>query len=291
MPRRVARSAQVRRRRAVAALTVGLVAMSTWAALADDPRPHARSVQAPPATQPAEFPPVVATAVQSPVFALDRLIDGRGFIVQGGGNKREIALTFDDGPGPYTQAVLGVLQKLQVRATFFDVGNMQTSFHALTAAEAAAGHVIGNHTQTHAMLNRLSPRDQRRELLGAAQRIQAAGAPYPRLFRPPFGLFDETTLAELRRHRMLMVLWSTDTRDYTQPGVSTIVSRALAGAKPGAIILMHDAGGTRSQTVAAVPAIVRGLRRRGYRLVTVPQLVADDPPPANQQLPGGLGGA
>jgi peptidoglycan/xylan/chitin deacetylase (PgdA/CDA1 family) len=78
---------------------------------------------------------------------------------------------------------------------------------------------------------------------------------------------------------MLMVLWSVDTADYTRPGVKRIVYTAVSGARPGAIILMHDGGGPRSQTVAAVPTIVRDLRRRHYRFVTVPRLLLDDPPP------------
>ena len=99
------------------------------------------------------------------------------------------------------------------------------------------------------------------------------------LFRPPYGSFNATTMRELQSLHLLMVLWSVDTDDYLQPGVSVIVQRALAGARPGAIILMHDAGGTRTQTIAALPTIIRGLRARGFHLVTVPQLLKDDAPP------------
>jgi peptidoglycan/xylan/chitin deacetylase (PgdA/CDA1 family) len=87
-----------------------------------------------------------------------------------------------------------------------------------------------------------------------------------------------------------MVLWSVDTGDYTLPGAEAIVQRALAGAKPGAIILMHDAGGDRSETIAALPAIVEGLRKRGLKPVSVPQLLQDDPPPPGQPIPTSLGG-
>jgi peptidoglycan/xylan/chitin deacetylase (PgdA/CDA1 family) len=97
-------------------------------------------------------------------------------------------------------------------------------------------------------------------------------------------------MRELRALHLLMVLWSVDTDDYLQPGVSAIVQRALAGAHPGAIILMHDAGGTRTQTIAALPTIIQTLRARGYRLVTVPQLLRDDPPPPGQPLPSSLRG-
>ncbi len=89
-----------------------------------------------------------------------------------------------------------------------------------------------------------------------------------------------------------MVLWTVDTDDYLRPGVSAIVDTAVSGARPGAIILMHDAGGDRSQTVAALPKIIAALRRRGYRFVTVPRLLLDNPPPSNQHFSalGGSGG-
>ncbi len=86
-----------------------------------------------------------------------------------------------------------------------------------------------------------------------------------------------------------MVLWTVDTADYRRPGVKAIVDAALAGARPGAIILLHDAGGDRSQTVAALPKIIAALRARGYRLVTVPQLLVDNPAPAQQQVAGLVG--
>jgi peptidoglycan/xylan/chitin deacetylase (PgdA/CDA1 family) len=89
---------------------------------------------------------------------------------------------------------------------------------------------------------------------------------------------------------MLMVLWTVDTNDYQLPGVDAIVDSALNGAKPGAIILMHDAGGNRSETVAALPMIIKGLRKRGYKLVTVPRLLLDNPAPANQDVAALAGG-
>jgi peptidoglycan-N-acetylglucosamine deacetylase len=136
----------------------------------------------------------------------------------------------------------------------------------------------------------LSAHDQREQLQEQVYRIQLLGGPTPRLFRPPYGSFDATTFRELRHLHMLMILWSTDTGDYARPGVQTIVQRALAGAHPGAIILMHDAGGDREETIAALPAIVRGLRARGLRPVTVPQLLLDDPPPPGQPIPTNLSG-
>ena len=120
--------------------------------------------------------------------------------------------------------------------------------------------------------------------------IPGDGGPFPRLWRPPYGSYNATTLQILKRLRMLMVLWTVDSEDYRRPGVPTIVDRVLAGARPGAIILMHDGGGDRSETIAALPAIVKGLRDRGLRPVTIPQLMLDDPPPPGQQIPQNLAG-
>jgi peptidoglycan-N-acetylglucosamine deacetylase len=130
---------------------------------------------------------------------------------------------------------------------------------------------------------------QRSQLLEQVAAIERHGAGFPRLFRPPYGLWNATTLTLLHRYRMLMVLWTVDTNDYQRPGVPAIVAAAVGGARPGAIILLHDAGGDRSQTVAALPRIITGLRRRGYKLVTVPRLLLDNPPPRVQDIAAVLG--
>lgn len=212
------------------------------------------------------------------------------FVKEGADRGRDIALTFDDGPGPYTPGVLSVLERYHVHATFFEIGEMLRYFSASTVREIKDGDVIGDHTETHPEMALLSAHQQREQLLEQIARIELAGGPRPVLFRPPYGSYDATTMRELRALHLLMVLWSVDTGDYTLPGASVILQRALAGAHPGAIILMHDAGGTRTQTVEALPRIIRGLRDRGYRLVTVPQLLRDDPPPPGQTLPPNLSG-
>lgn len=212
------------------------------------------------------------------------------FVREGGTRGRDIALTFDDGPGPYTPQVLSVLERLHVRATFFAIGKMLRYFSSSTVREIEDGDAIGDHTESHPELAHLSAHDQHEELFEQLARIELLGGRRPVLFRPPYGSFNATTMRELASLHLLMVLWSVDTDDYLQPGVSVIVERALAGAHPGAIILMHDAGGDRTQTIAALPQIVAGLRARGYRLVTVPRLLLDDPPPAGQPLPPNLSG-
>jgi peptidoglycan-N-acetylglucosamine deacetylase len=221
--------------------------------------------------------------------AINRTLAYTPYVRIAGAQHREIALTFDDGPGPYTPEVLSILERHDVPATFFEVGVLERYFYASTAAIVADGDVVGDHTQLHAPMSRLSRAQQRVQLLEEASAVGRHGARFPRLFRPPYGLWNSGTLALLHRYRMLMVLWTVDSNDYRRPGVDAIVRSALSGARPGAIILLHDAGGNRAETVAALPRIIAGLRRRHYRLVTIPRLLLDNPAPRGQQISAVIG--
>jgi peptidoglycan-N-acetylglucosamine deacetylase len=281
-----------RRRRLGAALVVALLAIVLVVALAASHGSGAPSSAGAKGHQPhAATPsgPAVDTRERDEK-AVSSVLAYTPFIRSGAGGKREIALTFDDGPGPYTPQVLDVLEREHVPATFFVIGVELRYFSASTVREIRDGFVVGDHTETHPMLAQLTKHDQREELFEQAARIELLGGPRPTLFRPPYGSFNQATFALLHQMQMLMVLWSVDTDDYEDPGVEVIVHRALEGAAPGAIILMHDAGGDRAQTIAALPTIIGALRKRGYRLVTVPQLLHDDPPPAGQPLPTKLSG-
>ncbi len=222
--------------------------------------------------------------------AIDGLLESTPVVREGSGDVREVALTFDDGPGPYTPAILDTLIRHHVPATFFPVGFMIDNFPDSIRREVANGFAIGDHTENHQKLTELSPADQEAALFDQAQTLERHGAPFPRLFRPPYGAYDATTLDALRRHRMLMILWTVETGDYELPGDAAIVQHVLDGVHPGAIVLLHDGGGDRSETVAALPEIIKALRARGYRLVTVPQLLLDDPPAAGTTFSPGLTG-
>jgi peptidoglycan-N-acetylglucosamine deacetylase len=224
--------------------------------------------------------------------AINRTLSYTPAVRMAGAQHREIALTFDDGPGPYTLRLLRVLRRMHTAATFFEVGVGLHYFHAGTSAIVRLGYPIGDHTWSHPDMARLSRAQQQAELLQQAHAIGRYGATFPRMFRPPDGDWNATTLQLLHKDHMLMVLWSLDTDDWQLPGVHTIVARVLNGAKPGTIVLMHDAGGNRSETIAALPMVIRGLRHRGYKLVTVPQLLLDNPAPRNQDysLLDGAGG-
>ena len=222
--------------------------------------------------------------------AEQRVLSYTSYVRLGTPHRREIALTFDDGPGPFTARILGVLRRFRATATFFEIGRQVRAYPRLTARLLAAGIAIGDHTEDHPPLAQLSPAAQADEIDRAAAAIHAAGAHGPLLFRPPYGSFDDSTLALLRARDMVMVLWTVDTADYARPGVKRIIYTALSGARPGAILLFHDGGGDRSQTLASLPRILRRLTERGYRLVTVPQLLEHDPPPDGQTPPRSLSG-
>jgi peptidoglycan-N-acetylglucosamine deacetylase len=284
--------ARYRRRRLGAALAFAVIVIVLVAVLASSHHPGATSSAGTRVSAPSSAPPPAAPAgaLEKGEKAVDSVLAYTPFVRSGAAQGRDVALTFDDGPGPYTPQVLDVLEREHVPSTFFVIGVELRYFSASTVREIHDGFVVGDHTETHPMLAHLSEHDQREELFEQAARIELLGGPRPRLFRPPYGSFNATTFKLLHEMKMLMVLWSVDTGDYEQPGVDVIVQRALEGAKPGAIILLHDAGGDRSQTVAALPKIIHAIRARGLHLVTVPQLLADDPPPAGQPLPQNLSG-
>ncbi len=282
----------IRRRRAGAALlAVVVVALAIGASLSHGSHHAARSPPPPHRTAPRPSSAQLRARQQAAeAAAIDGVLSYTPAIRSGGPHGNEVALTFDDGPGPYTVELVRVLNRLNVQATFFAIGSQERYFSAGTVAELRGGDVVGDHTETHPMMAALSAHEQHEQLFEQILRVQLEGAPTPRLFRPPYGSFGATTFKELRKLHLLMVLWSVDTSDYTEPGVQAIVQRALAGAQPGAIILLHDGGGNRSETIAALPAIVAGLHRKGLRPVTVPRLMLDDPPPRGLPLPTPLTG-
>src|SRR5271169_1962371 len=232
-PRRV----QIRRRRGVAVVValalIVIVAVTLAQSRGSTPtRSHALAAGSGAKARPAAAP----QPENDKRAAVASVLAYTPFIKEGTARKPEVALTFDDGPGPYTPAVLSVLERYGVHATFFIIGRMLQYFGESAKREVRDGDVLGDHTETHPALAQLSAHDQFEQLYEQAARVELQGAPRPDLFRPPYGSFNATTIAQLQRLKMLMVLWSVDTDDYEQPGVATIVQRAVAGAHPGAII-------------------------------------------------------
>jgi peptidoglycan/xylan/chitin deacetylase (PgdA/CDA1 family) len=187
--------------------------------------------------------------------------------------ERAVALTFDDGPSPqYTPRILAVLRRLHVRATFFAIGYLADEYPDLIRRELRAGMTVGNHSYNHPEVppfDRLPARLRTDEIALGAQSLRRAGDS-PMLFRPPGGSFSPAVVRAAGQLGERIVLWSVDPRDW-QPGVSArqIVRNVLAAVRPGSIVELHDGGGDRSATRAALPAIVRGIRHRHLRLVAL----------------------
>ncbi len=188
----------------------------------------------------------------------------------------EIALTFDDGPNPfYTPQVLAILQQFGVKATFFDVGYLVADYPNIVRQEYNKGNIIGNHSWSHPVLTYLSAQAIQSQLTSTSNIIQATIGVRPTFFRPPYGATNKTVLAQARNLHNTTVMWDGSAADWNLPGVYVIVSRILHSARNGAILLLHDGGGNRAQTVAALPIIIATLKSRGFKFVTIQQLVDD----------------
>jgi peptidoglycan/xylan/chitin deacetylase (PgdA/CDA1 family) len=189
-----------------------------------------------------------------------------------GPRRREVALSFDDGPYPLTPSFVRMLRANGAVATFFMIGDQVTSrYRATLHEELRDGDALGDHTYTHPDL--VTAGGVRSQLQRTIQAIRALSGYTPCVFRPPYGDYDSSVLRTAAALGLASILWEVDPSDYTLPGVSAIERRVLAQVRPGSIVLSHDGGGPRGQTLAAYPDIIRALRARGYRFVTVPELL------------------
>jgi peptidoglycan/xylan/chitin deacetylase (PgdA/CDA1 family) len=184
-----------------------------------------------------------------------------------------VALTFDDGPGPFTLPILRELESLHVHATFFVIGRNVKQSPDTVRQLRAAGMVVGNHSWSHPRMTSFGLAVQRAQVRRTQDILKQTIGQRPRFFRPPMWIWNRTTARAVAEQGMVGVLFSVDTRDWSLPGVTAIVRRALT-ARDGQIIALHDAGGAREQTLQALPLIVKGLRARGLDPVTLDQLYA-----------------
>ncbi|TMC21423.1 MAG: polysaccharide deacetylase family protein [Chloroflexi bacterium] len=233
-----------------------------------------------PLTSPAACPscPVATTTLPSPTPSLP-LPSVLGFpLFSGNPDLPEIALTFDDGPNPVsTPQILILLQRSGISATFYVIGAQAQAYPALVKQELQLGHMVGNHTWTHPPLTSLSSNAVYNELQSTSQAIQAATGSSPIVFRPPYGQYNSSVQGVAARLGLSTVLWSIDSKDWSKPGTSAIIESILSTTHNGSIILLHDGGGDRSQTVAALPTILTTLTQRGFQFVTVARLMHDLP--------------
>jgi peptidoglycan/xylan/chitin deacetylase (PgdA/CDA1 family) len=183
--------------------------------------------------------------------------------------RKVVALTFDDGPSEYTDRFLDVLREKDVPATFFEVGQEMPGREATMRRILAEGDEIGDHTMNHVEDPGYA------QIAGAAARIRAYTGFRPCLFRPPGGAENSTVIATAGSLGLKTVTWDVDPRDWSLPGTAAIYANIVANARPGAIILMHDGGGPRDETLAALPDVIDTLRAKGYGFETVSALLGD----------------
>jgi peptidoglycan/xylan/chitin deacetylase (PgdA/CDA1 family) len=192
------------------------------------------------------------------------------------GTGKTVALTFDDGPGRSTDAILGILRRYRVPATFFNIGQAMATRPYLVRDEVRAGFAMGNHSWSHPHLTMLSAALQGAQLSRASAEQHLIAGTVPCAFRPPFGEYDATTLLLAQQRHLGVWLWSNDTLDWKANGSGSAywVQRVIRLAEQGSalshpILLMHNARGGDPATVSALPAIIRYFQARGYRFVAL----------------------
>jgi peptidoglycan-N-acetylglucosamine deacetylase len=190
---------------------------------------------------------------------------------------KQIALTFDDGPASATPAILKTLEQDKVPATFFTIGDQIPPGAGLLKRMLKDGDMVGNHSWSHPNLQKDGPEADDQQLGAASAEIERVTGFTPCLFRAPYGAYSPKLIDAAHRDGMASVLWNADPRDWTLPGPKAIVRRVLKAAAPGSIVLMHDGGGDRTQTVRALPKIIAALRQRGYSFATVTALTGIAP--------------
>lgn len=190
-----------------------------------------------------------------------------------------IAMTYDDGPHPKnTPRLLDMLRKRNIKATFYVIGRSVNLYPQITRRIVAEGHEIGNHTWTHRKLTALSDSQVRKEMNTTRDAIVAACGVKPRTMRPPYGALRQDQRAWIyKEYGYPTILWSVDPEDWKRPGLSVVTSRIVNNTRNGGIVLAHD---LHKPTVDAMPATLDGLLRKGFKFVTVSQLLALSPPTA-----------
>ncbi|MFH8798614.1 polysaccharide deacetylase family protein [Streptomyces sp. NPDC017936] len=202
-----------------------------------------------------------------PGAVLRRVPVRRAPLLRISGRGRTMVLTFDDGPDPgYTPDILDTLARYDVRAMFFVCGGLAAEHPHLLARMADEGHVVGNHTWSHPLLLRLSRRQIRSEMSRTCDVIEDACGERPRWFRAPYGAWNRAVFQLGAELGMEALAWTVDSLDWTTPGTRTIVDRVENGAGPGVVVLSHDAGGDRSQSVRALREYLPQLLDAGYHL-------------------------
>jgi peptidoglycan/xylan/chitin deacetylase (PgdA/CDA1 family) len=229
---------------------VQVLKVSRGLAFDDVVGPGAEEVSADPTEEPAESKPLKAGEADS---------------------GKVIYLTFDDGPSAtYTKRVLDLLDEYDAKATFFELGENAIAHPQLTSSVVERGHALGNHTWNHKDLRRLSRGRLNHQITRTSAVLDRISGQRITCLRPPYGAVNKRVRSAIRGKKLGMKLWDIDPRDWKRPGVAAITRRVVSHTHPGAVSLMHDGGGNRSQSVRALKRILRSLSKKGYRFKTLP---------------------
>ncbi|MDO8184140.1 polysaccharide deacetylase family protein [Conexibacter sp. JD483] len=196
---------------------------------------------------------------------------GPAYVTNGSRSRKVVALTFDDGPSPYTTGFLDVLRAKGVKGTFFQIGQQVSSYPTVEKRILAEGHELANHTWSHATVSGGGSLATS-QISSTTNAIQTVSGFKPCAFRAPGGAISSSLVSLARGLGYSTIEWDVDPQDWRTPGTDAIYSRIVSAARSGSIILMHDGGGNRSQTLAALPRVIDTLRARGYGFVTIHEM-------------------
>ncbi|MEC0232447.1 polysaccharide deacetylase family protein [Paenibacillus alba] len=180
--------------------------------------------------------------------------------------KGTVAITIDDGPTKDTSKLLKILKELDTHVTFFFLGQNAEKYHESVSQAVYDGHVVGYHSDTHPQMTKMSYDDQLKEFKSGLDKLAKWDKNPITLFRPPYGAYNNDTKLITEDNHMSMVLWNEDTKDWSSTNAAAIAKSVLAQVQSGSIIVMHD----HPSTIAALPDIIKGIKSKGYKLVTIP---------------------
>lgn len=191
----------------------------------------------------------------------DHSLDGKG---------KFVAFTFDDGPSQYTKPIVDILRFMGVQATFFQISKQSLANQDLVKEMIAAGMHIGSHSNTHPHLAEIPSDQQQAEVLGSIDALNTAYGPGTiKCFRPPYAQYDQHVLDLVGQRDAAVAMWSLDTLDWKKPAWQSLVNRIVNGAQDRNVLLFHDGGGDRTETILALPWIIQGLRDKGFQFIPV----------------------
>lgn len=194
-------------------------------------------------------------------------------VLNGNTGRKAVSLTFDDGPdGTITPQILDLLKAEGIHATFCYVGTQMQFFPEVVKRTVAEKNLIINHTFDHPRLDRLQQADMHREISQDDDLIYKLTGYEPRSMRPPYGEINASLVKEMQKERKIIVLWSLDSLDWANDDAQTVAANVLDNVRPGDIILMHSLS-DRTNTLTALPLIIKGLREKGYDMVRVDELI------------------